>query len=277
MVSTGSCSDTFTQKLLVDTDALRLQAGSLVCSGDTLSIHATTVQAGDHASFVWQPAAFIVSGDSTANPVVRPAQTTTFIVSAVDQLGCNLKDSIVVAVTSVLPSVHATATPDTIHYGDTTQLNLSLSSNVSAIRWQPDTSIIGSLTIQNPQADPKSTNTYFVSVQDSQGCLRGDTVTVVVISAPCKESNIYIPNAFSPNGDGKNDVLYVRANSVLNIYFAVFDRWGQKMFETTDITRGWDGTYKGKKMDDAVFGYYVKGTCAGGEKFEKKGNVTLLR
>jgi gliding motility-associated-like protein len=62
-----------------------------------------------------------------------------------------------------------------------------------------------------------------------------------------------------------------------NVDFAVFDRWGQKMFETTDITRGWDGTYKGKKMDAAVFGYYVKGLCADGENFEKKGNVTLLR
>ena len=100
---------------------------------------------------------------------------------------------------------------------------------------------------------------------------------VYVINTPCKESNIYIPNAFSPNGDGKNDVLYVRANNVTKIYFAVYDRWGQKMFETTDIMRGWEGTFKGKRIDPAVFGWYAEGECVGGNKFMKKGNVTLLR
>jgi len=277
IVSTGACTDTFTQKLLVDTDGLKLQAGNQVCSNDTLSIHTSTTQPNVGASYIWQPASQIVSGDSSANPVVRPAQTTTFYVSAVDQLGCLLKDSITIAVTSVLPSVHATATPDTITQGDTTQLNLTLSANVTSISWQADSSIIGGLNISNPQADPKSTNTYRVTVQDSEGCLKSDTVIVVVVAAPCKESNIYVPNAFSPNGDGKNDVLYVRANNLIKMDFVVFDRWGQKMFETTDITRGWDGTYKGKKMDAAVFGYYLKATCAGGEQFEKKGNVTLLR
>jgi gliding motility-associated-like protein len=86
-----------------------------------------------------------------------------------------------------------------------------------------------------------------------------------------------VPNAFSPNNDGKNDVLYVRGNFIQTMYFTVYDRWGQKMFETRNQNEGWDGTYKGKKLDPAVFGWYVEGTCEVGEKFFKKGNVTLLR
>ncbi len=277
VISSGACTDTFTQKLLVDTNALRLLAGNVVCANDTLTIHASSTEPGEQLTYVWQPVSQIVSGDSTANPVVRPSQTTTFTLTTVNQLGCVLKDSIVVNVTSVLPSVHAFAIPDTIIYGDTTQLNLTLSANVVAVDWQPDTSIIGSLNIANPLADPKVTNTYFVQVRDSESCIKLDTVIVYVRHTPCAETNIYVPNAFSPNGDGKNDVLYVRANAITNIYFTVFDRWGQKMFETTDITKGWDGTFKGKKMDDAVFGYYVKGQCLTGDHFEKKGNVTLLR
>ena len=61
------------------------------------------------------------------------------------------------------------------------------------------------------------------------------------------------------------------------MYFAVYDRWGQKMFETRDQNIGWDGTYDGKKLAPAVFGWYLEGTCESGDKFFKKGNVTLLR
>ena len=100
---------------------------------------------------------------------------------------------------------------------------------------------------------------------------------VVVLLTPCKESNIFIPNAFSPNNDGKNDVLFVRGNYITKLYFAVYDRWGQKVFETKDMSKGWDGTFKGKRIDPAVFGYYLEGECEGGDKFFKKGNVTLLR
>ncbi len=277
VISANFCSDTFTQKLLIDTDAITLSGGTLVCAKDTLTLHAQNSQPAYQISYVWQPAALIISGDSSANAMVNPGQTTTFSVTGTDQLGCVLKDSIVVPVLSVLPSVHAYAIPDTLRYGDTTQLNLTLSNNVTAIEWSADSTIVGALTISNPQADPKGNHTYFVRVEDSATCKRFDSVTVYVFHTPCSASELYIPNAFTPNGDGKNDVLYVRSVGLTNVYFAVYDRWGQKMFETTDITRGWDGTFKGKKMDAAVFGYYVKAQCTGGETFEKKGNVTLLR
>ncbi len=277
VISTHFCSDTFTQKLLVDTDAILLSGGVLVCAYDTLTLHAVNTQPAYQISYVWQPASLIIAGDSTANAIVNPGQTTTFSVTAKDQLGCVMRDSIVVPVISVLPSVHAYAIPDTLRYGDTTQLNLTLSNNVTAIEWQADSTLIGLVTISDPQADPKSSHAYFVRVEDSAGCKRFDSVTVYVFHTPCSASEVYVPNAFTPNGDGRNDILYVRSVGLTNVDFAVFDRWGQKMFETTDITRGWDGTYKGKKMDAAVFGYYVKGLCADGENFEKKGNVTLLR
>jgi gliding motility-associated-like protein len=116
-----------------------------------------------------------------------------------------------------------------------------------------------------------------VEVTDDNGCRKTDTVIVVVINTPCEQTNVYIPNGFTPNDDGKNDVLLVRANGLTNLYFAVYDRWGQRMFETTDQAKGWDGTFKGKKLDPAVFGWYAEGDCEGGQKFFKKGNVTLIR
>ncbi|MBL7891602.1 MAG: gliding motility-associated C-terminal domain-containing protein, partial [Bacteroidia bacterium] len=87
---------------------------------------------------------------------------------------------------------------------------------------------------------------------------------------------LFVPKAFSPNGDGENEVEYVMGNCINNLEFAIFDRWGEKVFETTDITIGWDGTYKGKKLDAAVFVYYLKATVKGVE-VNMHGNITLVK
>jgi gliding motility-associated-like protein len=93
----------------------------------------------------------------------------------------------------------------------------------------------------------------------------------------CGEPYIYVPNAFTPNGDGNNDILYAYGDIIDELYFAVYDRWGEIMFESTDITKGWDGTYHGSVLDPAVFVYYIKAICRDKETFIKKGNVTLIR
>jgi gliding motility-associated-like protein len=92
-----------------------------------------------------------------------------------------------------------------------------------------------------------------------------------------ENTEVFIPNIFSPNNDGNNDVLFVRSEGIKELEFVIYDRWGEKIFETTDPTQGWDGTYKGKELSTAVFSYYVKATSYGGEAMEKKGNVTLVR
>lgn len=276
LVSNGTCIDTFFQTVDIFVDALTLQGSDVLCGGDTLQLSVTNSQPGQQLTYSWQPVNQIISGANTATPSVSPTQTTTYYVSVTNQAGCVFSDSIRIDVLSGGITLNATASPDTIYFGDTTQLNLTLSSNVTTFSWTADATL-SSTTIENPYAFPSNTHTYYVEAADSQGCLKRDSVIVYVVNSPCKESNIYIPNAFSPNGDGKNDVLYVRANNVTKIYFAVFDRWGQRMFETYDISKGWDGTFKGKKIDPAVFGWYAEGECDGGNKFLKKGNVTLLR
>ncbi|MES2592065.1 MAG: gliding motility-associated C-terminal domain-containing protein [Bacteroidota bacterium] len=88
---------------------------------------------------------------------------------------------------------------------------------------------------------------------------------------------VYIPNVFSPNGDGHNDFLFARGKGIVEIQFTIYDRWGEKVFETTDINTGWDGTYKGEVLNLAVFVYVVKGKYKSGEEIDQKGNVTLLK
>lgn len=88
---------------------------------------------------------------------------------------------------------------------------------------------------------------------------------------------VFVANVFSPNGDGNNDVLHLLGNSIDELTFTIYDRWGGKVFETTDATVGWDGVFKGKPMNVGVFVYFAKGKFKNGEAFERNGNVTLLR
>ncbi len=274
-VSNGVCSDSIYQVVNVLHDSVFATGDTLVCAQSNAVLHAGHTNTNQSLSYNWSPDAFIVSGDSTASPTVSVMQNTTFYVEAVSPNGCVYKDSVQVRVFPNAPNVTATATPDTIKRGETSQLQAD-STNAIWLMWNADSTLSG-FDIVNPVAKPTTTHAYIVEVRDANGCAKKDTVWVYLEATPCEQSNIYIPNAFSPNSDGKNDVLYVRANNVTQIYFAVYDRWGQKMFETNDINKGWDGNFKGKKIDPAVFGWYAKGECSGGNKFELKGNVTLIR
>ncbi|MBP7103059.1 MAG: gliding motility-associated C-terminal domain-containing protein [Bacteroidales bacterium] len=127
------------------------------------------------------------------------------------------------------------------------------------------------------KAGPKSTTTYTVTVTDKYGCIESDTVTIFVLDVICDEPYIFIPNAFTPNKDGNNDVLYVRGKLLTDVYLVIFDRWGEKIFETRDINKGWDGTYKGQDCSPGVYVFYLEATCLGELFYTHKGNVTLIR
>ena len=275
VVTKGNCHSIYLQKVTINRDSLIVKGGSILCPNDTLQLFARDT-ANQTLSYTWTPAADVLSGANTASPYVKPPSNTTFHVTATNlATGCVYKDSINVTVVSSLQYLAATATPDTIGYGDTTQLNATY-AQASSLYWNAD-STISSTHIDSPLAYPRVPTTYTVNVTDSNGCKLKKDVTVYIRYTPCASSNLYVPNAFSPNNDGVNDKLYVRGNYIMSLYFTVYDRWGQKMFETRDQNIGWDGTYKGKKLDPAVFGWYAEGTCEQGQKFFKKGNVTLLR
>jgi gliding motility-associated-like protein len=121
--------------------------------------------------------------------------------------------------------------------------------------------------------------TYVLTVTDANGCIDEDSVELFdpLIACDSLDPHIVIPNIFSPNADGENDVLYVRGSGVETLLFIVYDRWGEKVFESSSLDNGWDGTYRGRAMDAAVFVYYIKARFINGEEQTLKGNVTLIR
>ncbi len=171
--------------------------------------------------------------------------------------------------------VEAYASPRLIYQGTSSQLTSTVDENYT-YSWQP-TDVLSNSLISNPVARIFETTVFKVTVEDSVGCVNSDTAIVYVKNVICDEPYIYVPNAFSPNDDGENDILYVHGEMIEELQFSVYDRWGELVFNTNDINHGWNGIYQGRKADPAVFVYYLKATCINRAVFEKKGNITVVK
>ena len=107
-----------------------------------------------------------------------------------------------------------------------------------------------------------------------EGCLGEDDIRVRFMSGP----NIYVPNAFTPNGDGVNDVFRPLPVGITKLeLFRVFNRWGEEVFRTNEYMKGWDGKTRGRVADAGTYVWIVQGTNTAGEQMEKRGTVTLIR
>ncbi len=171
---------------------------------------------------------------------------------------------------------NATAEPEEIFLSETSQLNITENDGWT-YEWEDDISFLDPTTIVDPEVQPEITTDYFVTITDGNGCVDTRTVTVVVDLPECEEPFIFFPNAFSPNGDGNNDVLFLRGQDVTEVFFAIYDRWGEKVFESNSQSEGWDGTFKGKELGNDVYGFYLRVRCGNGDEFYKQGNVSLFR
>ena len=189
--------------------------------------------------------------------------------------GCTVDDSILMIV-NPLPVVDATVDKPIINVGEQVQLTATQNQGYS-YNWIP-ANLVSNATIYNPTSSPMQNTLYTVVVSNNNECRNEDTVSVQIIQDNCIPSAIYIPNAFTPNGDGVNDVFKVRTASVLKtMHLEIYNRWGNKVFETNNLTDGWNGTYKGQPAPFDTYGYYFTGECLQGEKITLKGNVTILR
>jgi gliding motility-associated-like protein len=104
-----------------------------------------------------------------------------------------------------------------------------------------------------------------------------DGCTLIDITDSINSGTFYVPNIFSPNNDGSNDILFARGTNIKEIEFSIYNRWGELVFETNDINIGWDGKYNSKPCDASVFAYYAKVVFTDGSEQIKKGSITLIR
>ena len=246
----------------------------LACSTGNSSILVENLRPENDLKYDWQPAINIVEGANSNQPIIQTEGPTTFTFIASNEFGCQFTDDIFVDIKE-LPELDVTAMPDTIFDGAPVQLIATPNPNYS-YEWSPANTLNDPL-ISNPLAMPMETTTYTVTVTDETGCTNTASSNIFVRPAVCGPPFIFVPTAFTPNGDGENDVLYVRGNFISTMTFTIYDRWGDKVFETNNKDIGWDGTRNGKELSSGVFGYYLRAVCGNGEVYFKRGNVTLIR
>ena len=209
-----------------------------------------------------------------------------YMIEVEDANGCRDFASFTIAEPDELTvSLTVNLTNNLILLGDSVQLNANISGTFDSIQWTPSEAFEPC----DPEADPDcltpwvqplTVTTYEVSVQNENGCSDRSSVTVFVE----KDLNVYIPSAFSPNGDGINDDFRIYTDDDVEKIesFLVFDRWGEVVFEYYDFApnepaAGWDGTLRGKLMNQAVFAYFAKVEFKDGTTELFKGDVTLTK
>ena len=253
---------------------LRVSPADTLCAGSSLTLSASGAEL-----YRWSPAAGL-DNPAAARPKASPAATTDYIVTGTDSKGCFTDTAHVPVAVYPYPTVNA-GEDKTILVGSSVMLTPKISADVTNIRWQPLTALSCADCLE-PVAAPRQTTTYTISVNNQGRCIAKDEVTLFVI---CKEGNLYMPNTFSPNGDGNNDVFYPRGRGIYGVRsFKIFNRWGEQVYEKYNFQAndassngGWNGRYKDKDAGQDVYVYIIEVVCENNTVVAYKGNVTLIR
>ena len=203
------------------------------------------------------------------SPIVVPMQTTIYTVNIVDSNNC--VDTSYSAITvNPLPIITAAPNDTTVKYGTDLQLT---ASGATIYTWSPAQQLNYSNS-PAPIATITDPATFIVTGFDITGCKNTDSIKVLVDY----DANIGLPTAFSPNGDGKNDIFRLVGAGFERLQeFRIFNRWGQELFHTNNIRDGWDGSYKGQMQDMGIYNYIIKLNTPDGNVKIFKGDVMLVR
>ena len=230
------------------------------------SVYASGVGGAAPYTYLWSNGA---TGDSAVG-----LRADSVSVLLTDNNGCKVDTSVLITQPAKI-TISAIGSLN-ISYGDTLPVMLSVTpaSLGYYYNWSPSSSL-SCLNCPNPVAYPTQTSTYYLTVTDAaQTC--SDTFSLTVYVNPAKD--LYIPNAFTPNGDGVNDLYQVYARGVVKFFeIMIFDRWGEMIYRTNDMGTGWDGTYKGTKVEGGEYVYHVTITFLDGQTINNKGALTVIR
>lgn len=238
-----------------------------ICPGFSAQLNAT-----GGSRYFWTPVTFL-NNRNIPNPVsIKPPASIQYIVTVTDTLGCakSVKDTVFV---KVYPKAIANAGPSdtTVVAGEPLQLK---ATGGIAYLWTPN-QWLNDNTSQTPVSLPKDNIRYRVEVTTADGCKAMDSINVWLYNVT---EDIYVPTGFSPNGDGKNDVLRPILLGMMKLsYFKVFNRFGELVFQTSENGVGWDGVYNGRPQDAATFVWMAEGTTYKGVVRRKKGYAVLIR
>lgn len=244
-----------------------------ICLGESVQLD---VDPPDY-KIMWSPANGL-SDPNVYSPMASPTATTTYTATLTDSVGCFSSSVDVIVHLKTLPAVDAG--PDKFYpYNTAFTITPVYGSNITSYLWTPS-SQLNCTTCASPSGIITQKETYTIAVTSDSGCVAKDEITIFV---ECKDANLLLPNAFTPNNDNLNDVYYPLARGFkLIVNFSIYSREGQlvyqkKNFIPNDKAFGWNGNIKGSPYSTAVFVYIIQALCDSGELINKKGSFLLIR
>jgi len=253
--TSGTCIDSAISVVTIVTTLPVTVTSAAVCPGQT-----ATLTASGAVTYSW------TTGETTSSITVPSIPASYTVTGYSSSGGCSG--------TAIASVTIASATPVTISgnlvINACEETTLTAMPAGNSYSWGPN---ISCSNCQSVTVTPPATQQYYVNYTDSDGCSDGDTVTVVVTTL----NTYFLPTALSPNGDGINDEIHFHGRGINSFTLRIFDRIGEKVFETSDIERGWDGKLLGVPMNNAVFVYTLNITFCNGEEVRTKGAITLVK
>jgi gliding motility-associated-like protein len=250
---------------------LKAPPDAAVCYGKSIQLPVTGAN-----NYNWINNTTGLSDTQSANPLALPLVTTAYTVTGIDQYKCFTDTAQVTVKVFPLPVVHAGPDQE-VQLATPVQLAAQTDNDVIKWNWSPS-NYLNCSDCASPISTPLAQTAYTVSVTNRNGCIASDTI---VIKVQCEENTVRIPNAFTPNNDGNNDVFMIKGISLVK-HLVIYGRWGEKIFERTNFIAGdrascWDGTYKGNPATAGSYVYYAEMQCPAGGVFMLKGSVVLIR
>lgn len=264
-VDINGCSATNSQTIqIVNSSPISItNSAPLLCVNDI-----STLTASGANSYNWSPSSGLNTNSATT-VLANPSSSITYTVTGTDANGCTSTSTTFVEIIQPI-NISATKSNDIECGKNSSQLMATGATNYF---WTP------AALVSNPNSNitPTSINqtTTFYVTGTTGTCVDTDSITVEFYNSD--GGNTFIPSAFTPNNDGKNDCLHVKSSAhFLEYYFAIFNKWGQRVYETSNSTDCWNGFYNGQEVTSGSYFYYLKATTSCGEFF-KKGDITLIR
>lgn len=226
------------------------------------------IDGGPNATYLWQPS-FQLNATDVPYPTLTAGSTQTYYVTVTNPGGCTKKDTVKVTVLP-LPTVDA-GEDQTVVYLQTSATLEGAGSGTPI--WSPDY-FLSCLACYEPDASPRQTTTYTLTMIGANGCTASDDV-VVEVEVP---TEVFVPSAFSPNGDGNNDILFLRCYTAAAMQFTVYDMWGQQLFYTDNPSIGWDGKVNGMAANIGLYTWTANVTFVNNAgQVQMAGEVNLVK
>ncbi len=260
----GSVTCSMAKEILIEVVpqvTANVSSSVVICIGQSTKLYAS----GGN-TYSWSPAEGLNQAD-IYNPLSTPKASIVYTVEVSNSGNCGTTATVMVKVN---PNPTVSAGEDfAANLDEEMRLN---ASGTGTLTWVSGEGILCA-ACPNSQIMPKKSGCYIVEAVNEFGCKSRDEVCVEVTS----NYNIYIPNIFSPNGDGNNDVFIVYGTGLTKFEMNVFDRWGEKLFVSKDQLVGWDGTFKGELCKNDAYTYQIKYQALDGKTYTRTGHVTLMK